>query len=110
MKDINCPYCGHGQDVCHDDGFGYAEDEAHEMECYECEKMFVFNTMISFNYEANRADCLNGGSHSWEPIPTSPSQYAKMRCGNCGEKRMPTADEMKSICVGGIINTLDNEE
>lgn len=24
MKDIECPYCGHEQDICHDDGFGYA--------------------------------------------------------------------------------------
>ena len=28
-SDIECPYCGKGQDVCHDDGFGNAEDVAH---------------------------------------------------------------------------------
>ena len=38
MKDLICPYCDHEMDVCHDDGFGYAEDKAHEMDCEECKK------------------------------------------------------------------------
>jgi transposase-like protein len=36
MSDINCPYCGAGNDINHDDGFGYAEDIRHEMQCASC--------------------------------------------------------------------------
>lgn len=60
MKDLECPYCGEGLEICHDDGFGSEEDELYEMECEYCEKSFVFDTSISYNYESYKADCLNG--------------------------------------------------
>jgi hypothetical protein len=63
MDDLECPYCGHWGDVCHDDGFGYEEGEKHEMQCRECEKSFVFYTSISYDYEPEKADCLNDGKH-----------------------------------------------
>ena len=63
MSDLECPYCGAENEVCHDDGAGYAEDEAHEMECGECEKSFTFQTHISFSYHPEKADCLNDGNH-----------------------------------------------
>jgi len=63
-KDLECPYCGNEQDVCHDDGFGYEEDKRHEDYCDSCGKHFVFNTSISFYYEAYKADCLNGEPHN----------------------------------------------
>ena len=44
MNDIECPYCGHEQEVNHDDGYGYKEDELHEQQCCECGKYFVFTT------------------------------------------------------------------
>lgn len=31
---VECPYCGAGQEICH--------DEVHEQECDECAKTFVF--------------------------------------------------------------------
>jgi hypothetical protein len=65
MKDLNCPYCDAGLDVCHDDGFGYEEDRAHEMECDECGKNFVFHTLILFYYSPKKADCLNGSPHNF---------------------------------------------
>lgn len=65
MKDLTCPYCGHEQDVNHDDGFGYEEDEAHQVECAECEKKFIFHTHISFSYHESKANCLNGGPHDF---------------------------------------------
>ena len=58
--DLECPYCEAGNEVCHDDGQGYAEDENHEMACNSCEKNFTFQTTISFNYAPRKADCLNG--------------------------------------------------
>ena len=97
MSDLNCPYCNAELKVCHDDGFGYAEDEAHEMECYKCDKSFVFYTFISIDYESRRADCLNGSDHRWEQSYTHPRRYTKMICQDCGERRDPTEEEMALI-------------
>lgn len=102
MSDIDCPYCGHGQEVCHDDGENYDESVTHQMECYKCEKEFVFTTCISFDYDPEKADCLNGEVHDWKAIPTAPRQYTKMRCSMCDDRRDATADEMREICVGEI--------
>ena len=55
MSDIDCPYCGKGQDINHDDGYGYEEDEIFEQECSGCDKVFVFTTSIDFYYEAEKA-------------------------------------------------------
>ena len=93
MSDINCPYCNHPQEVCHDDGEGYSE-EAHQMDCYECEKTFVFYTWISFDYTPLKADCLNeGGQHEFKPSWTAPRIYTKMRCTACQEERQCTDAE-----------------
>ena len=63
MNDIECPYCEAENTVNHDDGAGYAEDEMHEMECVACDKLFTFQTVMSFDYYPSKADCLNGGEH-----------------------------------------------
>jgi len=63
--DVECPYCGKGQEINHDDGYGYDEDGRHEQECADCEKTFAFTTSISFYYDSYKADCLNGGLHEW---------------------------------------------
>ena len=103
MKDIECPYCGHSQEVNHDDGAGYDESTTHQMQCYECEKVFVFNTWITFNYSPEKADCLNGDDHDWKPTVTIPRQYTKMYCSMCDEERSCTADEMREACVGELL-------
>ena len=46
--DVKCPYCNKGQDINHDDGFGYEEDAIHEQDCISCSKIFAFTTSISF--------------------------------------------------------------
>lgn len=97
MKDIECPYCGHGQEVCHDDGFGYEEGVAHQMQCERCDNNFVFYTSISFFYEPEKADCLNDGEHNWKAQNCHPSRFTQMQCTMCGETRKPTAEEMKDI-------------
>jgi len=102
MSDIECPYCGHGQEVCHDDGANYDESETHQMECHQCERTFVFTTCISFDYSPEKADCLNEGDHNWKPTHTFPKQYTKMRCSMCDEDRECTADEMREVCVGDL--------
>lgn len=97
MADLMCPYCEKELDVCHDDGQGYSEGILHQMTCGHCGKSFVFETSISFYYEPARADCLNGGLHSWAATPTYPKSQTEMKCSLCGERRSPTGDEMNAI-------------
>ena len=93
MSDINCPYCDAGCDICHDDGFGYSEDTRHEMECDSYGKGFVFTTSISFSYDPNKADCLNGLSHKLVFRKSYPTRYSMMRCEDCDFERKPTPEE-----------------
>lgn len=83
-SDIECPYCGADQDVCHDDGYGYAEDRKHSQQCYKCEKEFVYTTSISFYYEAEKADCLNGAPHTLKKVDSYPPVFPDwVRCSVC---------------------------
>lgn len=99
--DVECPYCGAGQEICHDDGYGYKEGELFQQECPKCERAFVFTTSISFYYEAYKADCLNGAEHKFKPTRTFPKEFTKMRCEDCGEERELTEEERKEICGSG---------
>lgn len=93
MKDIECPYCGHWQDVDHDGGQGYEENVRHEMKCEECDKSFTFSTSISFNYESEKAECLNDGNHIYKLSITCPKVFSTMNCTMCDEKRELTEQE-----------------
>lgn len=86
-NDIDCPYCGAGVEINHDDGYGYTEDEKHQKECPECEKTFVFTTAISFHYSPEKADCLNGGGHDYHKTKTYPPEFARLRCSMCDDER-----------------------
>jgi len=50
MSDVECPYCNSTQEINHDDGYGYAEDETHDQECGDCGKTFQYTTELSLNY------------------------------------------------------------
>jgi hypothetical protein len=63
MSDINCPYCKAGQEINHDDGYGYEDGEEFEQHCVECGREFKFTTSITFNYDAFCQD----GDHIMEP-------------------------------------------
>jgi DNA-directed RNA polymerase subunit RPC12/RpoP len=93
VTDVDCPYCGAGIEICHDDGFGYAEDVLHEYECHACEKHFTFTTTITFYYEARKADCLNDGDHDYQETATIPRKYAKLRCATCGDEKPLPKDQ-----------------
>ena len=89
MNDIECPYCDAPNEVCHDDGQGYEEGKAHEMQCCECKKYFVFHTSVSFYYSPEKADCLNGTPHrysEWRRLWDNKA-FAEMlenrRCRDC---------------------------
>lgn len=94
-EDINCPYCNHPQDICHDDGYGYQEDETYQQECGKCGKTFTFTTSIHFSYDVAKADCLNGSPHDYKPTTTQPKFLTKMRCSTCDDERSPTDEERK---------------
>lgn len=96
-KDLECPYCGVWNEVCHDDGQGYEENIEHEMSCSFCEKSFVFYTEIIYSYTPQKADCLNGEEHVYVPTTTFPIEFTKMRCLMCGGERKPTKEEWERI-------------
>jgi DNA-directed RNA polymerase subunit RPC12/RpoP len=95
MRDLECPYCGKEHDVCHDDGFGYDEGVKHEMWCDGCDKNFIFETSISFYYEAYSAECLNDDNHKFEMTHTQPSEYSMKECVDCGKRVSPTKEELE---------------
>ena len=95
-NDLQCPYCDADNEVCHDDGFGYEEDQYHEIECSQCEKCFVFTTSIHFSYSARAADCLNTGNHDYGKTKTYPPEFAKLRCKMCDDEK-PLPKETESI-------------
>lgn len=95
--DVNCPYCGAGQEINHDDDYGFIEDEIFNQDCSKCGKTFIYRTFITLDYEANKADCLNGEPHNYKPTNTFPKEYTQMRCDMCGDERRPTEYELKNI-------------
>ena len=99
MSDIECPYCGEEQGICHDDGHGLEEDKLHEDQCINCEKYFVFTTYIDISHQARPADCLNtdDDEHLWEATTTLPKEMTKMECRSCGDTRQPTEQEWAQI-------------
>lgn len=87
-KDVECPYCDSWQEICHEDGYGYQENEDYEQECSECGNIFMFTTSILFCYEARAAHCLNGDApHQYEITETYPPEFATMRCTICGKEK-----------------------
>ena len=86
-KDVECPYCGEWQEINHDEGYGYTEDELHEQQCSSCEKEFTFTTSILYCYEAHKDDCSNGGEHEMEPVKSYPGHWPDWkRCKNCSHE------------------------
>jgi len=99
-SDIECPYCGKEQEINHDDGYGYKENEMHSQECTDCDKTFTFTTSIIYFYESFKADCLNGGEHKWKPTKTFPTNSTRMKCTSCEWERPCTEEEMKQVLEG----------
>ena len=89
IDDVDCPYCGEPQEINHDDGNGYDENETHQQQCSDCDKTFIFTTSISYYYEAEKADCLNDKEHTFEKISRYPMVlFGKIgiRCSQCQEE------------------------
>ena len=94
MNNIECPYCGKGQEICHDDGYGYEEGETYQQEC-SCGKTFVFDASISIDHTAYTAPCLNGAPHDNETNYRNPrviNGMIEFRCKWCGERENRPSD------------------
>ena len=89
---VYCPYCGKGQEIIHDDGYGYDEDKVYEQECDDCDKIFSFTTSIHFYYEASKAPCLNGGDHVFQKFARFSGRGREdwERCIHCERERRVT--------------------
>lgn len=99
MKDTECPYCGNGVDINHDDGYGIIEGRTYNQECPECGKTFVYTTDYSIYYTTSKADCLNGGEHDFEMIIIYPRHRTRMKCRHCGEERALTPEERQRFGI-----------
>ncbi len=90
-SDVDCPYCGKGNDINHDDGYGYEEGELFSQECGDCGKTFAYSASMSWNHEAFEAPCLNGEPHKWKQCSGYPEEafIGRFECPDCGreEKR-----------------------
>ena len=95
--DIRCPYCDSGQKINHNNDYGCKENVLYKQQCPKCKKNFAYFTTITFNYEANQANCLNGGPHKYKSTHIYPQKYTTMRCVACGEECKPTEKEMEKI-------------
>lgn len=84
-----CPYCDTKVRINHDDGYGFEEDETYEQECYKCEKVFTYTTMVAYMYSPQKAPCLNGEPHRWKQMIGVPEEYFenRERCEWCDEER-----------------------
>ncbi len=102
MSDMQCPYCEADQEVCHDDGQGYAEGVRHEHECSKCEKTFVFETYISLDYKPSKADCLNGAEHELVFRNSYPKEYSRMCCKHCDYEKKATPEEIATWHNTGV--------
>lgn len=96
----NCPYCGAEVEINHDDGYGYDEDKTYEQECPHCEKIFCYNTCISFSYDLFEAPCKNGDPHKLKEIHGHPKEFFEYvrRCEYCGEEVILDEEKHKKSC------------
>lgn len=67
--------------------------------CSECDKTFVFTTAIYFNYNPEKADCLNGGEHQWKQTNVHPRQYTKWFCMDCDAEKLLSETEMAALLM-----------
>ena len=105
--EVECPYCGHTQEIDHSEGYGYKEDNIYHQQCKNCGKSFAYSTYVSFSYNVWKCDCLNDGKHHWELSLASPREASNMICKDCGEERQLTDEERKKYNIGTLKDYLN---
>jgi hypothetical protein len=81
-----CPYCGKPQEHCNDEPFD--QDEIWDEECNDCGKSYRLQGWYTEEYNAEKADCLNGAAHDFRQIVGAPEEWfiGKFRCVSCEEE------------------------
>jgi len=99
MNNVECPYCGEENEVSHDNGENYSEDETTETECSGCEKIFQIETSVIFDHRAIATPCLNDGNHHFEQVYGCPKEVfvGVTMCRICGERKTDTAKNQESM-------------
>jgi len=92
--DTECPYCGEGVNIDHDDGYGYEEDGTFEQECNKCYRTFNFSTSISYHYETEIILCLYEREHKFISKPENLYPDGKI-CSVCEIEELGKVDEVK---------------
>lgn len=101
--DINCPYCGEGQEIFHDDGYGYEEDKTFEQQCCDCEKTFAYTTSIHYYHEAKQAPCMNGEPHGLVKSTIYPDIFKNARhCVFCDFEDREIDEEKRKAFFDGL--------
>lgn len=87
-NEITCPYCDFGYDLCHDDGAFYHDGESEKEQCPKCEKYFMVTSHLSWDFSSEKADCLNGSEHDWQPQSGYPREFffGRFTCSQCEEQ------------------------
>lgn len=95
--DIECPYCDILQDINHEDGYGYQEDELCQQTCISCDKTFGYTTGILYVYTPHLMPCANGGEHELRDMRGIPSEdfHGMKRCIHCNEPFDTEPEERK---------------
>jgi DNA-directed RNA polymerase subunit RPC12/RpoP len=63
-EDITCPYCGYVFDC--DSEFITDDGNEEHIECYKCDKTFIYTTNYSITFSSKKCDCLNNGKHNYK--------------------------------------------
>ena len=85
-----CPYCDKEMD---DPDDCYETDTVYDHACPHCRKAFVFTLEYEKVYSESRADCLNGGEHTYEATITLPEEFTRLRCTQCGDEKPLNKDQ-----------------
>ena len=84
MSYLTCPYCGHEQEIYHDDSIAF--EERNELDCESCKKTYLFVASISYSYESISAECLNDGSHDYKQSRWYSNEVECSICGSIKDK------------------------
>ena len=86
MSEMICPYCEKDIPAPEEQR---DQNTCYSTECPECGKTFVFWVEYYPSYTEEKAPCLNGGEHDWQPICGAPAEYFanRRRCSYCQEEK-----------------------
>ncbi len=95
MSYFICPYC---DKECEPSCDLRDQDVQYEHNCEHCEKNFVYHIDYDPCYSEEKADCLNGGEHNYEPMCGAPKEFFKdkFRCSMCSKEIKKDADHAKA--------------